>query len=289
MVAQMKPYVQLFRVKHYFKNGLVFLPLFFSRQLLDGAQFLRVCSGAAAFCCMSSAVYIFNDLRDAEKDRQHSRKQYRPIASGAVSAPSAAACMAAFTLLSIFLSVLTGNLRSLLPLLGYGAINILYSLGLKDKPLIDIVILAAGFTIRVVYGAMTVGVAVSDWMYLTVLAASFYMGLGKRRNELKREGSGGETRLVLKHYTYDFLDKNMYVNLALVNTFYALWTMQMNEGSTSHLILTVPIVTVLLMRYSLDVEGDSDGDPIEVILNDRVLISLAALYLVCLVLLLYVL
>lgn len=288
MVAQMKPYVQMFRVKHYFKNGLVFLPLFFSRQLLDGSQFLRACSGAAAFCFMSSAVYIFNDLRDAEKDRQHSRKKYRPIASGAVSVLGAAVCMAAFVLLSIFLSVLTGNLRSLLPLLGYGVINILYSLGLKDKPLIDIVILAAGFTIRVVYGAMAVGVAVSDWMYLTVLAASFYMGLGKRRNELKREGNGGETRVVLKHYTYDFLDKNMYVNLALVNTFYALWTMQMNEGSASHLILTVPIVTVLLMRYSLDVEGDSDGDPIEVILNDRVLISLAALYLACLVLLLYV-
>lgn len=288
MVAQMKPYVQLFRVKHYFKNGLVFLPLFFSRQLLDGFQFLRACSGAAAFCFMSSAVYIFNDLKDAEKDRQHSRKKHRPLASGAVSASGAAVCMAAFVLLSIFLSVLTGNLRSLLPLLGYGVINILYSLGLKDKPLIDIVILAAGFTIRVVYGAMAVGVAVSDWMYLTVLAASFYMGLGKRRNELKREGNGGETRVVLKHYTYDFLDKNMYVNLALVNTFYALWTMQMNEGSASHLILTVPIVTVLLMRYSLDVEGDSDGDPIEVILNDRVLIFLAALYLACLVLLLYV-
>ena len=288
MVAQMKPYVQLFRVKHYFKNGLLFLPLFFSRQLLDGFQFLRACSGAAAFCFMSSAVYIFNDLKDAEKDRQHSRKKHRPLASGAVSASGAAVCMAAFVLLSIFLSVLTGNLRSLLPLLGYGVINILYSLGLKDKPLIDIVILAAGFTIRVVYGAMAVGVAVSDWMYLTVLAASFYMGLGKRRNELKREGNGGETRVVLKHYTYDFLDKNMYVNLALVNTFYALWTMQMNEGSASHLILTVPIVTVLLMRYSLDVEGDSDGDPIEVILNDRVLIFLAALYLACLVLLLYV-
>lgn len=289
MFTHFKPYVQLFRVKHYFKNGLVFLPLFFSRQLMDIPRFLGACLGAAAFCFMSSAVYIFNDLKDVEKDKRHSRKKFRPIASGAVDRSSAVICILALLLLSILFCVLTGNKYSIIPLLGYGAINILYSLGLKDKPLIDIVILAAGFTIRVVYGAMVAGVIVSDWMYLTVLAASFYMGLGKRRNELRREGTGGDTRLVLRHYTYDFLDKNMYVCLALVNTFYALWAMQMSERSFPHLILTVPIVLVLLMRYSLDVEGDSDGDPIEVILNDKVLVVLAVLYIACLVFLLYVL
>ena len=100
--------------------------------------------------------------------------------------------------------------------------NIGYSFGLKDVPMIDITILAAGFLVRVMYGAAVTGSAVSDWLNLTVISVAIYCALGKRRNELKRTGSG--TRTVLKNYSPEFLDKNMYLCLALANVFYALWS-----------------------------------------------------------------
>lgn len=104
------------------------------------------------------------------------------------------------------------------------------------------------------------GIAVSDWLYLTVISVAFYCALGKRRNELKRTGSG--TRTVLKNYSPEFHDKNMYMCLALANVFYALWS---TDGSTAelyggkHMVFTVPIVLLITMKYSMDVEGDSDG------------------------------
>ena len=101
-------------------------------------------------------------------------------------------------------------------------INVAYSMGLKDVPLLDVTILASGFLLRVLFGAVLTGTEVSEWLYLTVLSGAFYFSLGKRRNELQKK-KDGDTRKVLKYYTRDFLDKNMYMCLALLNTFYALW------------------------------------------------------------------
>ena len=290
MFVKLKAYVRLFRIKHYLKNGLIFLPLFFSRQIWVSQKLLSAFWGMCAFCFVSSIVYIFNDLKDVEKDKQHPTKKFRPIASGEVKPKSAILCMIALLLFSFVFNMLAeGFLTSFLLLMGYLLLNIFYSLGLKNKPLVDIVILASGFTIRVVYGAVITDVVVSNWMYLTVFSGSFYMGFGKRRNELRLTGKNGDTRTVLKYYTYSFLDKNMYVCLALVDVFYALWAMQISENNTPHFILTVPIIMILLMKYSLDIESDSDGDPIEVIFHDKILMILAILYAVCLVSMFYIL
>jgi hypothetical protein len=113
-------------------------------------------------------------------------------------------------------------------------------------------------------------IEVSGWLYLTVISVSFYFSLGKRRNELVRQGDG-QTRQVLKYYTKAFLDKNMYMFLGLANVFYALWAM---ENENKSVIWTVPLVLLICMRYSLDIEGDSDGDPVEVLVHDKVLIAL---------------
>lgn len=140
------------------------------------------------------------------------------------------------------------------------------------KPIIDIVILAAGFVIRIFYGGMITGVSISKWLYLVITSGSLYMGLGKRRNEMKKQT---DTRDVLKYYNVDFLDKNMYVCVALTIVFYALWTYEMPNAQISW---TIPIFIILLMSYSLDVEGDSDGDPVEVILHDKILMGILILY-----------
>ena len=150
-------------------------------------------------------------------------------------------------------------------------------MGLKDVPLLDVTILASGFLLRVLFGAVLTGTEVSEWLYLTVLSGAFYFSLGKRRNELQKK-KDGDTRKVLKYYTRDFLDKNMYMCLALLNTFYALWCKDITNAGMEYAMWTVPIVILVCMKYSLTVEGNSEGDPVEVLLHDRVLMALCVVY-----------
>ena len=174
-------------------------------------------------------------------------------------------------------------------LAAYLLLNLAYSFGLKNIPIVDITILVAGFLIRVLYGAFVTEITISNWLYLTVIALSFYFALGKRRNELKHI-SDGETRQVLKAYPTNFLDKNMGMCLTLANVFYALWSMDEKTKSfynNDYLIFTVPIVLLITMKYSLDIEGESDGDPVEVLLHDKVLLALCVLYLAVMFMILY--
>lgn len=275
--------VRLMRPKHYIKNFLIFVSITFDRDLFEGQVLARALPGFAAFCLLSSAVYIFNDIRDVEADRQHEVKRNRPIASGAVPVPAAWALAAALFAgaLAIQLAAFGVQGGSLFFFLTYFAVNLGYSLGLKHVPFLDIVLLVMGFVLRVLYGAAIVGSSTSSWVYLTVFSLSFYLGLGKRRNELKKTGdSAGSTRKVLRYYSYEFLDKFMYLCLTLAVTFYALWSADSQvvaKYGTDKLVWTVPLVIIILMKYSADIESNSYGDPVDVVMHDKVLLGLAAL------------
>ncbi len=278
----MKKYVQLLRMKHYIKNLLIFIPLFFAQDLFCQEKFYCTFAGCIAFCFISSAVYILNDLKDIERDRIHVVKKARPIASGDVKIENAIMILVICVLLSIIINIFTGNaLKGSIYVTGYFILNMCYSFGFKNKPLIDILILAAGFVIRILYGAMITDIDISGWLYLVVVMGAFYMSLGKRRNEMQHSL---DTRPVLQYYTYGFLDKNMYVCNALLITFYALWAMEFDMAGMRW---TIPVFIIILMRYSLDVEGDSDGDPVEVLIQDKVLIFLVFGYAIWLFLVLY--
>lgn len=276
----LKEYVKLVRIHHYIKNLLVFAALGCSGQLFYVDKFMAALLGFIAFCLASSVVYIINDIRDREKDRFHPTKCNRPIASGKISSKSAWILAAALLFVSVFCNSMVFHPSSSILLALYMILNLAYSFGLKNKPLVDVAILASGFLFRVMYGAVITEVEISNWLYLTVIVLAFYFGLGKRRNELKRVSPEGETRKVLKYYSVGFLDKNMYMCLSLANAFYALWCM--DTGTSSRygvsLVFTVPIVLLITMKYSIDVEGDSDGDPVEVLLHDRLLLLLCFLY-----------
>lgn len=285
----MKHYLKLMRIHHYIKNLLVFAALACGGQLFNIGKLISGVAAFVAFCMISSVVYIVNDIRDVEKDRKHPTKCKRPIAAGTVSVQ--AACVQAAILFAIALvcNAITFHPISTLLLALYLVLNLAYSFGLKNIPIVDIAILVAGFLIRILYGAFVTGITVSNWLYLTVIAVSFYFALGKRRNELKQIGDG-ETRKVLKAYPISFLDKNMGMCLTLTNVFYALWSMDEKTKTlynNAYLILTVPIVLLITMKYSLRVEGASDGDPVEVLLHDKVLLILCALYLLVMFVILY--
>ena len=283
-------YIRLMRPKHYIKNFLVFFPLIFSGSLFNVNNIIVTLLGMVCFCLVASSIYIINDIKDVEKDRLHVTKRNRPIASGKVSIRNAIILdilLLAIILVIIFL--LKMPLISMLLLLVYFVMNLGYSLGLKNVPLLDIIILVSGFLIRVLFGATLLSINVSNWLYLTVMALSFYLGLGKRRNEIDKSGS--KTRKVLKYYNKEFLDKNMYMCLSMAIIFYSLWAtdLKMVRNNNNLLIWTIPLVIIICMKYSMDIEGNSDADPVEVILKDKVIIFLGGLLVIFLLMILYLL
>ncbi len=285
----MKKYLKLMRVHHYIKNLLVFAALACGGQLFNLRKMKAGIAGFMAFCLTSSAVYVINDILDREKDRRHPVKCQRPVTAGTVSVKNAVILVVILLVAAAACNSLVFHPVATLVLVLYFCLNLSYSLGLKNIPILDITILVSGFLIRIIYGACVTGITVSNWLYLTVISLAFYFSLGKRRNELERS-RGANTREVLRSYPAGFLDKNMYMCLALANVFYALWSMDENTirmyGST-RLVFTVPLVLVITMKYSLDIEGDSDGDPVEVLLHDKILLCLCGAYLVLMFAILY--
>jgi len=287
----MKKYLKLMRIHHYLKNVLIFLPLIFSQNLFDGNLFKKTILGFLSFSILSSIVYVINDIQDVEKDRRHSTKCKRPIASGAVSVKSAYTLIIIISIIGVLLNYLACglNFKAWALVIMYIGFNFAYSMGFKNLPIIDITILVSGFLLRVLYGSAITNIEVSKWLYLTVIAMSFYLGLGKRRNELKTEGD--KTRKVLKYYNHGFLDKNMYMCLGLTIVFYSLWCVDpitIQRYSNSNIVWTVPLVMLICMKYSLNIEGDSDGDPVSVLLKDKILIGMVLLYSVILLFIIYI-
>lgn len=278
----MKKYIRLLRLKHYIKNILIFLPVIFGKQLLDVAVLKDMLFGLVSFCAVSSAVYIFNDLCDAENDKKHPVKCNRPLANGTVTKRTAVIMF--FVLLVICAAAnyfaCGTNLFAWLMLAVYLIQNILYSVKLKQVPILDIAILASGFLLRVFYGSAIADRPVSNWLYLTVIAVSFYLVLGKRRNELVLQDEN-ETRSVLKYYNYNFLDKNMYICSALTIVFYSLWSVDsvtVEFFGSNAIVWTVPVVILICMTYSFAVEKSKADDPVDVLFGNKFLLGLIALY-----------
>lgn len=288
----MKKYIELIRAKHWLKNILIFLPAFFSMNILKLEYLETLVIAFFVFCFTSSIVYILNDMSDIEKDKLHPIKKNRPLASGRVSKTNAWIVMILLVVISIILSFILYQKNSVLGIwiipIVYIILNILYSKGLKNIPIIDVVILASGFVLRVMYGGVTINVEVSKYLYLMIIFGAFYLGFGKRRNEMMKNGEKG--REVLKRYNQDFLDKNMYIAFALAIVAYTLWCVDpttIAHVGNDYLFWTIPILIIILQLYSLDIEGNSHGDPIEVILSDKILLGTGVLYGIIMAIILY--
>ena len=279
-------YLKLVRIKHYLKNFLVFLPAIFSGMFFNQNIFFKAIVLFLTFSFVASIVYIINDLRDVESDKCHPMKKNRPLASGKVSKKASIILILILLILTFILLYFAGILfeGSTLILLIYFFMNLGYSFGLKNVPLVDITILALGFVFRVAYGGIGLGIEISNWLFLTVLSVSFYMALGKRRNELLKNGD--ISRKVLKNYNKDFLDKNMYMFLALTIVFYSLWAV--NTFNNVFFKYSIVLVIIILLKYCMDVESDNFGDPIEVITHDKILLFLGVIYVFFVLVVLYI-
>lgn len=270
----MKIIFSLLRIKHWLKNLLIVVPFIFSGNLFNYQILHNLFIAFVIFSFVASSVYIINDINDKQKDKNHPVKRNRPIASENIGVKKAWFFVGVLSFISVLLSYFYLNKMAIFYLLLYCILNIGYSFGLKNYAIIDVCIIVSGFVIRIMYGGVVAAIEISDWLYLTVFAISFYFAFGKRRNELQQY-SEKDTRKVLKKYPIGFLDKNMYMCLALANAFYAIWA---KNHAIQGMIYTVPIVMLLSICYSFDIEHVSEGDPVEVLTGDIKIMCLVVLY-----------
>ena len=280
----MRSFIKEMRVKSWIKNIFVFVPLVFALELQNVEKLLATLIAFAAFCLVSSAIYVFNDICDADKDAAHPVKCTRPIASGAISKRSAVVFAVLLAIAGIAIGASVG-LSAVVLIVTYTILNLTYSMWLKHIPILDCFCVATGFVLRVYTGGAASGEYISDWLFLTIAAASLFMAFGKRRGELLKVGDT-TTRKVLRLYDSVFLNGMVFVCAGLSIVFYALWAMYRG----SNMIYTVPLIIFLVSKYLLLIHNtDSHGDPMTVIFEDKILLISCAAYALLVFLFLYIL
>jgi 4-hydroxybenzoate polyprenyltransferase len=297
------------RPRQWIKNFALFAPLVFSGFLFEPGYLPQLITAFILFSSVASSLYIFNDIADIQTDRRHPFKKKRPIASGDVSAASAAFFAILILASALILSAKT-SFFFFLTVLAYIALQFSYSLWLKKLPIFDVIVIAAGFVLRVYAGAFAVDLHMSVWFLLTVISASLFLAVGKRQSERTLlEGAGiklSGTRTTLTHYSQRLLDiyTGMFANTTWLT--YALFAFQHQFIYTrgpiptlfsllprtlitqKWLMLTVPIVIYGVMRYlQLVYEQNRGESPERVLLSDRPLLYTFTLWVLMVIAIIY--
>jgi 4-hydroxybenzoate polyprenyltransferase len=287
---QLKGLIRTLRPKQWPKNGFIFIALIFDRKLLNPTYFLPTLAGFGLLCMVSSTVYLINDLVDIEADRAHPDKRRRPLPSGQLSKGVAIAAAVILPLASLPLAFLLRPAFALV-LLGYLVLQIAYSFWLKHMVLIDVMVIATGFVLRVVAGVVLVDVTrFSPWLYLFTTMLSLFLGFGKRRQEiLLMEENANNYRAILDHYTVALLDEMIMIVTAMTLLTYSLYTFSAEGLPANHaMMLTIPFLVYGIFRYLylIHVKGEG-GAPDEVFLTDKPLLATVTLFFLTIFVILY--
>jgi 4-hydroxybenzoate polyprenyltransferase len=291
LAATLRGWVALCRPRQWVKNVFVLAPLLFSESVLRNATLaLHALAALGCFCLISSAVYAFNDLLDAEADRAHPRKRHRPVASGRVTPAGAV------TVVVLLVASATGLAVAVLPplfllVLGLYLVNsLLYCLWLKHHVIVDVLVIAIGFVLRLLGGCAAIDVTPSSWILVCGFSLALLLGFGKRRTEVEGLDRGTDYRPALQSYNAAKLDTLLAISTAVCLIAYILYTVApetVARHNTPYLVYSVPFVTYGLFRYLFKVqEGKGDG-PVEILSKDPVFAVNAGLWLISVVCLLY--
>jgi len=255
------------RPRQWIKNLFIFAALIFAKKFTDVQDLQITLVAFVAFCLASSAVYLLNDVVDYPKDKLHPLKKFRPIAAGKISCKLATIFSLVFVFLSLFIAQLINN-QLLIVVFGYLILNILYSFYLKKIVILDVIVIALGFVLRVIAGAVAINVIFSSWLLLCTFFLTLFLAIGKRKNELVNL-NGNSTRGVLSQYSKELLEQMTMIVLPATLITYTLYTF--NSGHTQWLIFTVPIVLYGLFRYLLiiDRKKECDNGPTDDLLFDK--------------------
>jgi len=237
-----------------------------------------------AFCMAASGIYLVNDALDVEVDRAHATKRLRPVASGELSIRAAWTASAVLLPGALLISALLLTWQLLAVIFVYELIQLWYCLGMKDEPVIELTSVASGFLLRAIAGGVATNIHLSQWFLIAAGFGSLFMAAGKRYAEIRLvQDTGVAIRPVLEGYTPSYLRFVWTLSAGVLVTTYALWAFTMRQsGSNEWSVVSIIPFVVALLKYSVDVDSGAAGEPEEIVLHDRMLIMLAAIWAACL-------
>jgi decaprenyl-phosphate phosphoribosyltransferase len=272
----MKHFVSLIRLKHWVKNGFVFIPAFFAGVLFDQHNLTRLIIGFFCFSFVASAIYVINDYRDIEVDRNHPEKKNRPLASGAVS-PTAGFIVASILLVAGIGLAFLVNQYFLYIILLYLIINLGYSLGLKNVSILDIMMVASGFLLRTIAGGVIVDVHLSNWLLIMVFLGALFIALAKRLDDLILAESSGTISRKVKNYNLNFVYSGITMISGVSMVSYIMYTISdevTQRLHSEHLYFTSIFVVAGILRYlQISLVEKNSGSPTKILLTDRFIIT----------------
>src|SRR6266567_7661332 len=266
-------YLKLLRPTQWLKNLMLLFPPFLGGTILTNGMNQKGITPIFSFCLASSSVYIFNDVMDFANDASHPTKKGRPIPSGAISKGSAGVASLVLCAAALVLSYQVSSSFFLL-LIAYLAISAVYSIKLKELPIVDIFCISAGFLLRLQAGGEAFGIAISEWLFLSVFRLAVFLSTGKRLCEKQTLGmEAGNHRKSLQRYPDGFLEGVMYMTGSAVLVTYTMYVIAHHV-----LIYTVPLCAFGLLRYIFRVKSGLGGDPTDSLLKDGPLFTVGFLW-----------
>lgn len=288
----MKAYIQLIRPKDWAKNCFLFIPIFFAGKLFNIDVIIQLIKGFICFSLVASSIYIINDYRDIEDDERHPTKKFRPMASGAVKPAAGLMIAIVFLILGLVGAWLLRD-KFLMVLTIYFVMNLGYSFGLKNIPILDIIIISIGFVLRVKSGAVLAKVGLSEWLTIMVFLLALFMAIGKRRDDvLLKLASGTDMRKAVKGYNLDFINVALSLTSAVMIVAYFMYTTSpeiIARLQTYRLYYTCLFVLAGIFRYLqlVYVQQDSQS-PTRILYKDRFIQVTIILWIVSFYVILYV-
>ena len=271
----MKYYLKLLRPKDWAKNLFLFIPSFFAKQFFQPHELLLMVGGFVAFCCYASSIYIINDYRDIEDDKKHPEKCKRPLSAGKVKKPAAIAICILLIIIGTIIGYSIDPSFKFLFILGiYFIINLAYSFGLKNISILDILILASGFILRVKGGAVINNIDTSEWLIIMTFLLALFMAIAKRRDDiLLKISTGMDMRKSVKGYNLDFLNTMLALFSAIIIVAYLMYTLDpktYERLKSYRLYYTALFVVAGIMRYlQITFVQEKSGSPTNILYKDR--------------------
>ena len=279
------------RPSQWVKNILIFAGLIFSRNLFNAVVFWKVFAGFSFFCLAAGSIYLFNDIKDLEKDRDHPEKSRRPLASGKLKIETAYIAMASAVFVTL-IGALVLDRTFFAIVAAYLIINLVYTIKIKHVVILDVMCIAFGFVLRVFAGTALANVEITDWLIICTITLSLFLGFSKRRHEIASLQTGQSNhREVLSEYSIQFLDQMIAVATACSAMSYALYTISdetVARFQTRNLVYTIPFVFYGIYRYLYLIhQKKAGGDPTSALLRDKPLLVNNIFWLIVVLIIIY--
>jgi decaprenyl-phosphate phosphoribosyltransferase len=272
--------VRAMRPRQWVKNGLVLAAPLAAGAILHRNVLGPTCIAFVLFCLASAGVYVVNDIHDIEEDRRHPRKRFRPIAAGVVPIPLAIAWGITLLVVAVGGAVVLSRPALAAVIGSYVVLSLCYSFFLKNQAVVDMAVVASGFLLRGVAGGVAAGLQLSQWFLMVAAFGSLFMVAGKRYSELVLMGDETASRRTLRQYSASYLRFVWSMSAGVACTAYSLWAFELGAQRPGVPWATISIAPFVLgvLRYAVDIDKGAAGEPEEIVLGDRILLAIGALW-----------